>query len=101
MEPARLTQVPTQGWLLTHHHRWAWAAVILTREGLGFTGLSLCRCSNQLTWRDVQHLLVKTSRPAHLKANDWKVNGAGHKGAVAAPIGLGGHRTACPRGPTG
>lgn len=29
----------------------------------------------------MQHLLVKTSRPAHLKASDWKVNGAGHKGA--------------------
>ncbi|XP_063737763.1 proprotein convertase subtilisin/kexin type 6-like isoform X2 [Eleginops maclovinus] len=30
-----------------------------------------------LTWRDVQHLLVKTSRPVHLKADDWKVNAAG------------------------
>lgn len=33
-------------------------------------------------------MLVKTSRPAHLKANDWKVNGAGHKGA-AKTWGLG------------
>ncbi|XP_059215228.1 proprotein convertase subtilisin/kexin type 6 isoform X2 [Centropristis striata] len=30
-----------------------------------------------LTWRDVQHLLVKTSRPVHLKADDWKTNAAG------------------------
>ncbi|XP_043934615.1 proprotein convertase subtilisin/kexin type 6 [Protopterus annectens] len=30
-----------------------------------------------LTWRDVQHLIIKTSRPAHLKAPDWKVNAAG------------------------
>lgn len=30
-----------------------------------------------LTWRDVQHLLVKTSRPLHLKAADWKTNAAG------------------------
>uniref|UniRef100_A0A3B3B7T7 Proprotein convertase subtilisin/kexin type 6 n=1 Tax=Oryzias melastigma TaxID=30732 RepID=A0A3B3B7T7_ORYME len=30
-----------------------------------------------LSWRDVQHLLVKTSRPAHLKAEDWKTNAAG------------------------
>ncbi|XP_036930390.1 proprotein convertase subtilisin/kexin type 6 isoform X1 [Acanthopagrus latus] len=30
-----------------------------------------------LTWRDVQHLLVKTSRPAHLKADDWKTNAVG------------------------
>lgn len=66
-----------------------------------FTGLPLCHCSNQLAWRDVQHLLVKTSRPAHLKANDWKVNGAGHKGAVAGPVGLGGDRSARPGGPTG
>ncbi|ROL28089.1 Proprotein convertase subtilisin/kexin type 6 [Anabarilius grahami] len=32
-----------------------------------------------ITWRDVQHLLVKTSRQAHLKATDWKTNAAGHK----------------------
>ncbi|XP_038556486.1 proprotein convertase subtilisin/kexin type 6-like isoform X7 [Micropterus salmoides] len=32
-----------------------------------------------LTWRDVQHLLVKTSRPVHLKADDWKTNAAGHR----------------------
>ncbi|XP_049417497.1 proprotein convertase subtilisin/kexin type 6 isoform X2 [Epinephelus fuscoguttatus] len=30
-----------------------------------------------LTWRDVQHLLVRTSRPVHLKADDWKTNAAG------------------------
>uniref|UniRef100_A0A8B9NU07 P/Homo B domain-containing protein n=1 Tax=Apteryx owenii TaxID=8824 RepID=A0A8B9NU07_APTOW len=29
-----------------------------------------------LTWRDVQHLLVKTSRPVHLRAADWKTNGS-------------------------
>lgn len=33
-----------------------------------------------ITWRDVQHLLVKTSRQAHLKAGDWKTNAAGYKG---------------------
>ncbi|XP_062868756.1 proprotein convertase subtilisin/kexin type 6 isoform X2 [Trichomycterus rosablanca] len=32
-----------------------------------------------ISWRDVQHLLVKTSRPVHLKASDWKTNAAGHK----------------------
>ncbi|ELK16877.1 Proprotein convertase subtilisin/kexin type 6, partial [Pteropus alecto] len=45
-------------------------------------------CSSQLTWRDVQHLLVKTSRPAHLKANDWTVNGAGHKVSHLYGFGL-------------
>lgn len=39
-------------------------------------------CSPLLTWRDVQHLLVRTSRPVHLRAADWKTNGAGHKGEV-------------------
>uniref|UniRef100_A0AAY4DKJ2 P/Homo B domain-containing protein n=1 Tax=Denticeps clupeoides TaxID=299321 RepID=A0AAY4DKJ2_9TELE len=31
-----------------------------------------------LTWRDVQHIIVKTSRPGHLSAPDWQTNGAGH-----------------------
>ncbi|KAL4836642.1 hypothetical protein H8958_002943 [Nasalis larvatus] len=44
----------------------------------GIIALAL-EANGQLTWRDVQHLLVKTCRPAHLKASDWKVNGAGHK----------------------
>lgn len=48
----------------------------------------MCRCSPLLTWRDVQHLLVKTSRPTHLRAADWKTNGAGHKGE--GPWGGGG-----------
>eukprot|EP00092_Neocalanus_flemingeri_P014184 GFUD01015303.1.p1 GENE.GFUD01015303.1~~GFUD01015303.1.p1 ORF type:complete len:647 (+),score=141.20 GFUD01015303.1:124-2064(+) len=28
-----------------------------------------------LTWRDVQHIMVRTARPGNLKAPDWKVNG--------------------------
>ncbi|XP_062412834.1 proprotein convertase subtilisin/kexin type 4-like isoform X1 [Sardina pilchardus] len=30
-----------------------------------------------LTWRDVQHLVVRASRRHNLKAEDWTVNGAG------------------------
>ncbi|XP_036399293.1 proprotein convertase subtilisin/kexin type 6 [Megalops cyprinoides] len=41
-----------------------------------------------ITWRDVQHLLVKTSRPAHLKANDWKTNAAGHRVSHLYGFGL-------------
>ncbi|XP_029937935.1 proprotein convertase subtilisin/kexin type 6 [Myripristis murdjan] len=41
-----------------------------------------------LTWRDVQHLLVKTSRPVHLKANDWKTNAAGHRVSHLYGFGL-------------
>lgn len=33
-----------------------------------------------LTWRDVQHIIVRTSRAGHLNANDWKTNAAGYKG---------------------
>ncbi|XP_022366825.1 proprotein convertase subtilisin/kexin type 6 isoform X2 [Enhydra lutris kenyoni] len=53
----------------------------------GIIALAL-EANNQLTWRDVQHLLVKTSRPAHLKASDWKVNGAGHKVSHLYGFGL-------------
>lgn len=35
-----------------------------------------------LTWRDVQHIIVKTSRRGHLSAPDWQTNGAGHDGIV-------------------
>eukprot|EP00096_Caligus_rogercresseyi_P008356 TRINITY_DN2704_c0_g1_i1.p1 TRINITY_DN2704_c0_g1~~TRINITY_DN2704_c0_g1_i1.p1 ORF type:complete len:473 (+),score=121.86 TRINITY_DN2704_c0_g1_i1:1144-2562(+) len=30
-----------------------------------------------LTWRDVQHLVVRTSRPANLRAPDWRMNAMG------------------------
>lgn len=36
--------------------------------------------SKNLTWRDMQHLVVQTSKPAHLNANDWVTNGVGRKG---------------------
>ncbi|KAG7276766.1 hypothetical protein CRUP_001907 [Coryphaenoides rupestris] len=32
-----------------------------------------------LTWRDVQHIIVKTSQAEHLSAPDWHTNGAGYK----------------------
>ncbi|XP_019388732.1 PREDICTED: proprotein convertase subtilisin/kexin type 6, partial [Crocodylus porosus] len=41
-----------------------------------------------LTWRDVQHLIIRTSRPVHLKALDWKTNGAGHKVSHLYGFGL-------------
>lgn len=31
----------------------------------------------QLTWRDVQHILVRTSQKHHLNAPDWKQNAMG------------------------
>ncbi|KAJ6652158.1 hypothetical protein lerEdw1_013142 [Lerista edwardsae] len=32
-----------------------------------------------LSWRDMQHLVVRASKPAHLQADDWSVNGVGRK----------------------
>ncbi|OXB70323.1 UNVERIFIED_CONTAM: hypothetical protein H355_012503, partial [Colinus virginianus] len=32
-----------------------------------------------LSWRDVQHLVVRASQPAHLQAEDWAANGVGRK----------------------
>ena len=32
-----------------------------------------------LTWRDVQHIMVRTSNPANLNAPDWKLNGVGRR----------------------
>lgn len=42
--------------------------------------LTLSFPSPFLTWRDVQHVIVRTSRAGHLNANDWKTNAAGFKG---------------------
>lgn len=36
-----------------------------------------------LTWRDVQHIIVKTSRAGHLSAPDWKTNAAGYNGTYS------------------
>jgi len=38
-------------------------------------------CSPQLTWRDMQHIVVMTARMVNLRADDWVVNGIGRKGA--------------------
>ena len=35
--------------------------------------------SPNLTWRDVQHILVLTSRKEHLRSPSWITNGAGHQ----------------------
>ncbi|XP_075391324.1 proprotein convertase subtilisin/kexin type 4 isoform X2 [Tenrec ecaudatus] len=32
-----------------------------------------------LTWRDMQHLVVRASKPAHLHAEDWRTNGVGRQ----------------------
>ncbi|KAM4887081.1 proprotein convertase subtilisin/kexin type 4 isoform 1-T1 [Thomomys bottae] len=32
-----------------------------------------------LTWRDLQHLVVRASKPSQLQAEDWRVNGVGRQ----------------------
>uniref|UniRef100_A0A6I8SHP8 Proprotein convertase subtilisin/kexin type 5 n=1 Tax=Xenopus tropicalis TaxID=8364 RepID=A0A6I8SHP8_XENTR len=41
-----------------------------------------------LTWRDVQHIIVRTSRQRHLNAPDWKTNAAGYKVSHLYGFGL-------------
>ncbi|XP_068561703.1 proprotein convertase subtilisin/kexin type 5 [Cebidichthys violaceus] len=41
-----------------------------------------------LTWRDVQHIIVRTSKPHHLLAPDWSFNGAGYKVSHLYGFGL-------------
>lgn len=35
--------------------------------------------SPKLTWRDLQHIVVRTSKPDKLKSNDWVTNGVGRR----------------------
>jgi len=42
----------------------------------------VCVCSPQLTWRDMQYIVVMTARQVNLKADDWVVNGIGRKGTA-------------------
>ena len=32
-----------------------------------------------LTWRDIQHIIVQTSRPENLSSSDWQLNGANRR----------------------
>uniref|UniRef100_A0A6Q2XSN0 P/Homo B domain-containing protein n=1 Tax=Esox lucius TaxID=8010 RepID=A0A6Q2XSN0_ESOLU len=41
-----------------------------------------------LSWRDVQHIIVKTSRAGHLNAPDWKSNAAGYNVSHLYGFGL-------------
>uniref|UniRef100_A0A3Q2T8Q9 Proprotein convertase subtilisin/kexin type 5b n=1 Tax=Fundulus heteroclitus TaxID=8078 RepID=A0A3Q2T8Q9_FUNHE len=41
-----------------------------------------------LSWRDVQHIIVKTSRAGHLSAPDWKTNAAGYNVSHLYGFGL-------------
>lgn len=45
----------------------------------GICALAL-EANRDLTWRDMQHIVVRTAKPANLKAPDWVTNGIGRNG---------------------
>uniref|UniRef100_A0A8D0GUK2 Proprotein convertase subtilisin/kexin type 6 n=1 Tax=Sphenodon punctatus TaxID=8508 RepID=A0A8D0GUK2_SPHPU len=53
----------------------------------GILALAL-EANPSLTWRDVQHLIIKTSRPAHMQTTDWRTNGAGRRVSHLFGFGL-------------
>ncbi|XP_031426860.1 proprotein convertase subtilisin/kexin type 5b isoform X2 [Clupea harengus] len=53
----------------------------------GIIALAL-EANSLLTWRDVQHIVVKTSRAGHLSAPDWKTNAAGYNVSHLYGFGL-------------
>ncbi|XP_043934196.1 furin [Protopterus annectens] len=53
----------------------------------GIIALAL-EANKNLTWRDMQHLVVRTAKPAHLNSNDWVVNGVGRKVSHSYGYGL-------------
>ncbi|NWS81640.1 PCSK4 convertase, partial [Toxostoma redivivum] len=44
----------------------------------GMVALAL-EANPALSWRDLQHLIIRASKPAHLQAEDWAQNGVGRK----------------------
>ncbi|KAJ7422427.1 proprotein convertase subtilisin/kexin type 4 isoform X3 [Pitangus sulphuratus] len=44
----------------------------------GMVALAL-EANPALTWRDLQHLIIRASKPVHLKAEDWAKNGVGRR----------------------
>ncbi|NXS32092.1 PCSK4 convertase, partial [Pomatostomus ruficeps] len=44
----------------------------------GMVALAL-EANPALTWRDLQHLIIRASSPAHLQAEDWAENGVGRR----------------------
>ncbi|XP_078493501.1 proprotein convertase subtilisin/kexin type 4-like isoform X1 [Ciona intestinalis] len=53
----------------------------------GICALAL-EANPNLTWRDMQHLVVKTAKPDGLSVDDWKQNGVGRRVSHAFGYGL-------------
>ncbi|KAF7990056.1 hypothetical protein HCN44_008999 [Aphidius gifuensis] len=53
----------------------------------GICALAL-EANKELTWRDMQHIVVRTAKPANLRAPDWVVNGVGRNVSHSFGYGL-------------
>ncbi|XP_020280997.1 furin-like protease 1, isoforms 1/1-X/2 isoform X2 [Pseudomyrmex gracilis] len=53
----------------------------------GICALAL-EANKDLTWRDMQHIVVRTAKPANLQASDWVVNGVGRNVSHSFGYGL-------------
>lgn len=53
----------------------------------GICALAL-EANRELTWRDMQHIVVRTAKPANLKALDWVTNGVGRNGESRNQVSL-------------
>lgn len=53
----------------------------------GICALAL-EANPNLTWRDMQHIVVRTARPQHLIAPDWQTNGVGRNVSHSFGYGL-------------
>lgn len=53
----------------------------------GICALAL-EANKKLTWRDMQHIVVRTARPENLRAKDWKTNGVGRNVSHSFGYGL-------------
>ncbi|KAK0168883.1 hypothetical protein PV327_002645 [Microctonus hyperodae] len=53
----------------------------------GICALAL-EANKDLTWRDMQHIVVRTANPLNLVANDWVTNGVGRKVSHSFGYGL-------------
>ena len=53
----------------------------------GIAALTL-ESNPDLTWRDLQHIVVRTAKPLNLRAGDWKINGVGRNVSHSFGYGL-------------
>lgn len=53
----------------------------------GICALAL-EANRRLTWRDMQHIVVRTAKPANLRTSDWQKNGVGRNVSHSFGYGL-------------